>query len=154
MVKTEKIRARVDAWLKTDAEAVLRALGLTASDAIWSINASNFSCRPVHSSVPGSRVAATSAITSTYSRITSCRSLTSSRPPWMHPANRPIRSSANPLFSRPSSVGSTRGPHPEPRPSARREDAGEFRSRTSSSHKAKSVSSGQMYGIVRISPRH
>ena len=34
MVKTEKIRARVDAWLKADAEAVLRVLGLTASDAI------------------------------------------------------------------------------------------------------------------------
>ena len=34
MVKTEKIRARVDAWLKADAEAVSRALGLTASDAI------------------------------------------------------------------------------------------------------------------------
>ena len=34
-----------------------------------SINASNFSCRSVMSSVPGSSVAATSAITSTYSRI-------------------------------------------------------------------------------------
>jgi len=34
MVKTEKARARVDAWLKADAEAVLRAPGLTASDAI------------------------------------------------------------------------------------------------------------------------
>ena len=34
MVKTEKIRAHVNAWLNSDAEAVLRALGLTASDAI------------------------------------------------------------------------------------------------------------------------
>ncbi len=35
MVKTEKIRAHVDAWLKAVAEAMLRALGLTVSDAIW-----------------------------------------------------------------------------------------------------------------------
>ena len=34
MVKTEKAQARVDAWLEADAEAVLPALGLTASGAI------------------------------------------------------------------------------------------------------------------------
>ncbi len=34
MSKTETIRARVDARLKADAEAVLLELGLTASDAI------------------------------------------------------------------------------------------------------------------------
>jgi DNA-damage-inducible protein J len=34
MAKTETIRARVDAKLKADAEAVLDELGLTASDAI------------------------------------------------------------------------------------------------------------------------
>ena len=34
MAKTETIRARVEVKLKTDAEAVLDKLGLTASDAI------------------------------------------------------------------------------------------------------------------------
>jgi DNA-damage-inducible protein J len=34
MAKTETIRARVDAKLKTQAEAVLKRIGLTASDAI------------------------------------------------------------------------------------------------------------------------
>jgi len=34
MAKTETIRARVEAKLKTDAEAVLNEIGLTASDAI------------------------------------------------------------------------------------------------------------------------
>lgn len=33
MPKTETVRARVDAWLKAEAEAVLTALGLSSSDA-------------------------------------------------------------------------------------------------------------------------
>jgi hypothetical protein len=111
MVKTEKIRARVDAWLKTDAEAVLRALGLTASDAIWSINASNFSCRPVHSSVPGSRVAATSAITSTYSRITYAPVRSEGRTTLPIPGSPPSRKAGVLIGSRP------RSDHPPPDPS-------------------------------------
>src|SRR6478672_989592 len=52
------------------------------------------------SSVPGSKVAATSAITPTYSRITPCCSLTSSRPARMHPESRPSCSAPprSPLF--------------------------------------------------------
>ena len=75
------------------------------------------------SSVPGSSVAATAAITSTYSRITSCCLLdfVEARSRCIRP-ERPSCSSANPLFSRPSSVGSTPGPHSRPRPSASRED--------------------------------
>src|SRR5271157_4266641 len=60
----------------------------------------------------------------TYSRIGSCSAWTCSNPRSIHPARRPSCFSANPLFSRPSSVGSTRGLLPRPRPCAGREDLG------------------------------
>ena len=73
-----------------------------------SINSLNFVWRSSRLSPPGSRVAATFSMSLTYSWIDSCSAWTCSNPRSMQPASRPSCFSANPLFSRPSSVGSTR----------------------------------------------
>src|SRR5271166_4615203 len=70
----------------------------------------------------GSRVPAISWISSTCFRSTSCSGLTASKPLSMQPAKRLSCSSGNPLFSRPSFVGSSPEPHPKPPPSANRAD--------------------------------
>lgn len=75
--------------------------------------------------VPGSSVADTSWISFTDSRIVSCSLATRVKPRSMQPARRFSCFSANPLFLRPSCVGSTPGPVPIPRPSARQADEGD-----------------------------
>ena len=79
-----------------------------------SINSLNFFWRSSQLSPPGSRVAATFSMSLTYSWIDSCSAWTCSNPRSMQPASRPSCFSANPLFSRPSSVGSTRQPPSKP----------------------------------------
>ena len=81
----------------------------------------NFFWRSSQVSPPGSRVAATFSMSLTYSWIDSCSAWTCSNPRSMQPASRPSCFSANPLFSRPSSVGSTRQPPSKPQPFAGRE---------------------------------
>ena len=68
----------------------------------------------------GSSVAAILSMSLTYFRIGSCSAWTCSDPRSMQPASRSSCFSVNPLFSRPSSVGSTREPLSKPRPLAGR----------------------------------
>ena len=87
-----------------------------------SISSSNFAWRFLQLPLSGSSVAATLSMSLTYSRIGSCSARTCSNPRSMQPASRSSCFSANPPFSRPSSVGSTRGPPPKPLPFADRVD--------------------------------